>query len=136
MPIMAFGKMTYAHILNADNSIIKTAKYDNFDAAAVAHKFGADKEVRIVPVEKLADPTIANPLTERYGAINTVVEPTRVTKQRTVVAIPQEEQDAATELTAIKAVALDLKNGVGTAAERIARCERVLFRMLKDQYGS
>ena len=128
--------MTYAHILNADNSIIKEVKYDNFDASAVAHKFGPDKAVRIIPVERLADPAIADASTQRLAGQATVVEATRVTKQRTVETIPQEELDSATELAAIKAVALDLKNGTGTAAERLTRVERVLFRMLKDQYGN
>ena len=126
----------YAKILNADDSIVAEKNYDNFDAAAVAHKFGPAHEFRIVPVVKLADSVITDPLTERLGAVVTVVEATRVTKQRPLATIPQEQQDEATELVAIKAVALDLKNGVGTAAQRLTRCERVLFRMLKDQYGN
>lgn len=126
----------YAHILNADDTIIKTVQYDNFDAAKVSHKFGPDKTVRIVPVEALPTPEIFDTSIERYGATVTVVEPTRVTKQRTVEAIPQEVIDDRGDLAAVKAVALDLKNGVGTAGERLARVEKVLFRMMKDQYGN
>tara|TARA_R110000803_G_scaffold25615_4_gene61183 strand:+ start:915 stop:1424 length:510 start_codon:yes stop_codon:yes gene_type:complete len=84
--------MTYAHILNADDSIIKEVKHDNFDAAAVAHKFGADKAVRIVPVEKLANEVVADPIKQRLGPQVTTVEPTRVTKQQTVIALTSEER--------------------------------------------
>ena len=83
---------TYAHILNADDSIIKEVKYDNFDAAAVSHKFGPDKAVRIVPVEKLANEVVADPITHRLGPQVTTVEPTRVTKQHTVVALNTDER--------------------------------------------
>jgi hypothetical protein len=83
---------TYAHILNADDSIIKEVKYDNFDAAAVAHKFGPDNAVRIVPVEKLANEVVADPITQRLGPQVTTVEPTRVTKQQTVVALTSDER--------------------------------------------
>ena len=102
----------------------------------MSHKFGPDKEKRIIPVVKLDDPGISDPSAERLGPIETVVEATRVTKQRTIATIPQEEIDNKTELNAIKAVAQDLKNGAGTATKRLERVERVLFRMLKDQYGN
>ena len=126
----------YAHIQNSDDSILKVVDYDNFDAAAVAHKFGADKAVRIIPVVVLADPTISDPATERLGPYQNTVQATEVQRQRTVVAIPQEEQDAKTELDQIKAVANDIRDGVGTATQRLQRLERAVFRILKDQYGS
>lgn len=130
----------YAYIKNAEGAnpdeFIKAVDYDNFDAAAVAHKFGLAHAVRIIPIVRLTDPTISDTSAETYGGMNRVIESTRVTRQRSIVAIPQDERDERTELLAIKAVALDLKNGVGTAGQRLARCERVLFRILKDQYGS
>jgi hypothetical protein len=125
----------YAHVRNEDDTIIKTVQYDNFDAVKVAHKFGPDKTARIVPVENLPDPEIVDASIEQYGPTTTVVEATRVTKQRTVEPIPQGVIDDRDELAAVKAVALDLKNGVGTAAERLTRVEKVLSRMLRDQYG-
>jgi hypothetical protein len=35
----------------------------------------------------------------------------------------------------IRAIYVALKNGTGTAAERLTRCERVLARLLKDRFG-
>lgn len=40
------------------------------------------------------------------------------------------------EWSQIRQVALALKNGTGTAAERLTRCERVLYRLLKDRFGT
>ena len=125
----------YAYVKNSDDSVFKIVDYDQFDASKVAHKFGPGKEYRIVPVVRLADPPISNPATTRLGPVATSVESDRVTRQRTVVAIPQAEQDAASEIAQIKAVALDLKNGVGTSAQRIQRVERAVYRLLKEIYG-
>lgn len=43
--------------------------------------------------------------------------------------------DRAADLQQLRTAYLGLKNGTGTNAERITRCERVLMRMLKDVYG-
>ena len=84
--------MTYAHILNADNSIIKEVNYENFDAGAVAHKFGPDHTTRIVPVVILDDEVVADYGTQRLGTEVTIVELTQVTKQRTTVALNTDER--------------------------------------------
>jgi hypothetical protein len=125
----------YAFIRNSDDSVVNKVDYDSFNAGEVAHKFGSEHEYRIVPINRLADPAY-DPETQRLGALQETVFPNELQLVREVVAIPQIEIDNAVELAAIKAAALDLKNGVGTAEERLTRCERVLFRMLQDQYGN
>ena len=123
--------MRYAEILNADDSIIKEKNYDSFDADAVSHKFGPDKEKRIIPVVKLDDPTIDDTATHQFGPVVVVVEATRVTKQRTVVAIPQEQLDRmATDET--------LKSWIPTFAAKNAtnnQVQRVLEELLKRSVG-
>jgi hypothetical protein len=45
------------------------------------------------------------------------------------------EADRAADLEQIRAVYLALRNGTGTASERLTRCERILARLLKDIFG-
>ena len=98
---------------------------------------GLDPAITLLLHVQAADPAF-DPATHRLvqGAGVFDEAANTLTFTRTAVAIPQEELDDATELTQIRAVYLDLKNGVGTAGERITRVEKVLARMLKDQYGS
>ena len=95
-----------------------------------------NKNKKWAPLVRLTDDPLPSVETHRYGPMIETVGADRVTRHKEVNAIPQEELDSNTELDAIKAVALDLKNGVGTANERLQRVERVLFRLLKDQYGN
>ena len=46
-----------------------------------------------------------------------------------------EQVERETEVAQAKAVLVALKNGTGTSAERLARIERVLFRVAKDLLG-
>ena len=126
----------YAHVLNSgpqdETAIIKYIKYDNFDEAEVAHKFGPlPLPIRIIPVVRLTDPTISDPATERLGNMLTTVEPTQVTRVQQIVAIPQEEQDAVTEREQAKAAYDSLMDDTATATQ----VKRILARLLKDQYG-
>lgn len=90
--------MRYAKVQNSTNSIVGEKKYDSFDAAAVAHKFGPDKEFRIIPIVRLDDPVIDTPETHRYGPQVETVKDTVVERVRSVIPIPQEELDAKAEL--------------------------------------
>jgi hypothetical protein len=45
------------------------------------------------------------------------------------------QSDRVADLEQIRAVYLALRNGTGTAAERLTRCERVLARLVKDVFG-
>jgi hypothetical protein len=143
-------KQLYAKILNADNSIDEERRMENFDAAAVAHKFGPDKEYRIIPIERLADPVGFDPATHRLSGQTEVVEPTRVTRVRNVVAIPQAELDDNAELDQVKtgiatlqSAITAIQNGTGDAiGVKASRMEntiiklcRAVIRMAKDQYG-
>ena len=123
--------MKYAYILNADESIVKHEDYDNFDAASVAHKYGPDKAQRIIPVVKLDDPTISDPLTERFGARIVTVEADRVTWQRGIEAISQEEQDDAAERQTIKGWHQRFKDGTATNLQ----AQRAIARLIKETYG-
>lgn len=134
--------MMYYEILNADDSVIRRREMpDGFDPADVAHKFGTSFRSRLVPEVVLPDPVPrAN---QRLGATVRTVNAANVTVVREVVALTAEELAARaeeasrqTEIAQIRSVALDLRDGAGTAGERLGRCERVLFRLLKDNYGS
>jgi hypothetical protein len=140
----------YAKILNADGSIVEERRMENFDAAAVAHKFGPDKEFRIVPIERLADPTGFDPATHRLSGQTETVELTRVTRIRNVEAIPQAELDDNADLTQVKAgiatlngLVTEIQNGTGESiAVRAARMEgaiiklcKATIRLAKDRYG-
>jgi hypothetical protein len=84
-----------------------------------------------------AQPVPSGAQTVQDGPI--VIEPTQARKTWALVdksaATLAQEADAAArlaEITLIKTVLTDMKNGVGTAAERLARLERVVFRLAKD----
>lgn len=47
-----------------------------------------------------------------------------------------EESARQTDISQIKAIYTALKNGTGTTAERMARVEKVLARLIKDTYGT
>ena len=118
----------------------------------MSHKFGPDKEKRIIPVVKLDDPTI-DALTERHGPVEIIVEATRVTKQRTVVAISQDEQantasrkdfvDKVQDVRkTLKERATEIELHEGTGAQRLDRMESYLAdtmmytrRILKETFG-
>ena len=86
-----------------------------------------------------------DPATQKLGNPTTpvvdLVEQT-ITRSRAVVALTAEELQAiadaeadAAELAQLKAVYLDLKNGVGTSTQRLVRVEKVLARVMRDNYG-
>lgn len=71
-----------------------------------------------------------------------VVTDTTATKTWTVIEKSQSEKDEDAEnaqrlvdYAQARAVYNDLRNGVGTAAERLARVEKVLARLLRDAVG-
>lgn len=121
----------YAKVRNSTNSIEDRLQLDSFDKDAVSHKFGPDKEFRIIPINRLADP-VYDSATQRLVGDTITVLPDEVTVQRAVQAIPQTEIDAQAERTQAISVLTDMKNGVGTAEERLQRVEKVLFRVTKD----
>lgn len=59
------------------------------------------------------------------------LEAFRATVEAAIAARLAEEQADATERLAIRAILTAMKNGTGTAGERIARLERVLFAVAK-----
>lgn len=125
----------YAEIDNATETIIKSRRYDNFDPAAVAHKFGPlPLPTRIIPIVKGVDDVITNPLTQEL-AREEVITATEVTRRRAIVAMSQEDQDDAAEIEAIKAAASLIRDHSGTNAERLNRVETALFRLIKDKYS-
>ena len=98
---------------------------------------GLDPGIALLLHVQAADPAY-DPATQRLLSAAPVVDipANTLTFSRTVQAIPQAELDSATELDQIRAVYLALKNGTGTVAERLTRLEKVVARMIKDQYGS
>lgn len=123
----------FAFVKNSDDSIDRIVNYDTFDAAAVAHKFGAGKEFRVVPVVKDSLPSF-DPATHRLGPEQTAVEAKRVRKFRVAEAIPAKDLSEESDRKAIKALVADLSDGSGTAAQRIKRCERVLIRLIRESF--
>jgi len=121
--------MRYAKIISETVSEVRNMA-DNFDPAAVAHKF--DFRI-IVPV---ANPAF-DPATEKLHGYDYVVYPEEVTATRKVVALSQGELDGLAEQAErdiAKTFYQDLKDGTGTQLERLVRVERVLARLLKDAY--
>ncbi len=108
---------------------------DNFIPAEVAHKF----DWRIVELQP--DPAF-NPATQKLEGWDYVISQFKVTAQKVLVALSQEQQDAYTQRQAdqaeraqAKALYQALKNGTGTQGERLLRVEKVLARLLRDAYG-
>ena len=120
----------YAYVQNSDDTITKTIEYDKFDATAVTHKFGADKDVRIIPFEKVVDPSYDS-ATQRLTLNKKRVLVDKVEVYREVESIPKTELDEATERTQIKAIYTKLKNGTATSAQ----VQNVLARVVKDFYS-
>ena len=86
---------------------------------------------------KTTRPEPSDPDTTRVVADDPLIDITNntITQAWKEVAISQEEQDAATGLAQAKAAYTAIKNGTGTSAQRLARAERVLAYMIKQQYG-
>lgn len=92
------------------------------------------KGVKWIPfVENNA--TIEDPLTHRLGKATESWSMTQVTLTRLAVEILQEEQDDRSDREVVKALALDIKNEVGTPQEQLTRMSKVVFRLMKDTYG-
>jgi hypothetical protein len=82
-----------------------------------------------------------DPATHKLGPLDWVyddIEET-ATATHTIVALTQAELDElakhasmAAEMDQAKAIYQDLKNGVGTAGERMARLEKVTARLLRE----
>ncbi len=127
------------HSLGADKIIHRERRPDDFVVTPeLAAKYAADKpdaNKRMIPEELLADEIVPDPLTHRLGGTETIVSADKVTVQRMVVEIPaQEQQDTAGRLNARNMLA-NVRDGVGTNSQRIARMELVLFRLGKDALG-
>ncbi len=108
---------------------------DNFTPAEVAHKF----DWRIVELQP--DPAF-NQATQKLESWDYVISQFKVTAQKVVTALTQQEQNAYTqhqsdvaERAQAKALYQALKNGTGTQGERLLRVEKVLARLLRDAYG-
>jgi hypothetical protein len=123
----------YYTVRNSDDEIMKRQDYPvGFDPADVAHKFGPSHTYRIVP-EVIIVPTY-DVDTQYLGdrVYNVFVD--RVEFTREVLQIPQAQLDDEADLEQVKAVLTDLRDGVGNAAQRITRLERVVFRLAKDAW--
>lgn len=64
-----------------------------------------------------------------------VITDTTATQAWTLVDKPAEQVASEQEAGQIRAILTALKNGAGTSAERMARVERVLFRVAKELLG-
>ena len=103
---------------------------------------GLDPALVYMQETRAADPVI-DPLTHRLGPVEWVDNPAdeSTVGTRTVIAWTAEELAGKTkeeakeaELDAIKGIYQDLRDGVGTAEQRLARVEKVVARLLRDRY--
>lgn len=92
--------------------------------------------------EYSVDPVPSFTTTQRVVEGPVVVTETAATKTWSVIEKTQAEKDEDAEnaqrlvdYAQARAVYVDLRNGVGTAAERLARVEKVLSRLLRDAIG-
>lgn len=76
--------------------------------------------------KRVPDP--AHPLQKWVGGLNGSWQPTG---QALTDLIASHEADT-TEVEQIRAVLEDLRNGTGTVAVRLTRCERVLVRLIRE----
>lgn len=90
----------------------------------------------------VVDPKPTPSPTQYVAAGPVVVSPTEARKTWALVDKPAQQianelfhSQRTADLEQIRLVYSALKNGTGTAAERLARCERVLARLLKDIFG-
>lgn len=98
---------------------------------------GLDSDIALL-LEVEAQQPDYDPDTQRLQRTEPVIDISgnTITTGWEVVDIPQDEQDNAAELKQVRAVYKDLKNGTGTQAQRLVRVERVLARLIKDNYGA
>lgn len=120
----------YAWVQNSDNSIVKIVDYDVFDASKVAHKFGADKEIRIIPVTVVDEPVIDNE-TQRLSTPKRRVLDTKVEIYREAEALPQEVLDEKQEKQLVKQAYDTLRAGNATNSQ----VQRILAKIIKDWYS-
>ena len=109
-------------------------KWPREDGAEIV---GLDPDVALLLEVETAKPAY-DPATERLEAAAPVTDIPNNTHTHSwnVVARPQADIDADVELQQAKALYQDLKNHVGTTAERATRLENVVAYMLKNQYGA
>jgi len=117
----------------SDNVIVKhNQKWPRADGEQVV---GLNPDIALLLEVEGAQPGY-DPLTHRLVRSAPVIDIPGNTHTHgwTTEALSQDEIDAAAELVAVKALYLDLKNHVGTTAERATRLENVVARIMKDMY--
>ena len=131
----------YSLIKNSDDSIIEEGvEFSNknpSDPRVLTQKFGTDKESRWVTYTEEPEPAY-DPNTSKVVKSNSISVNEHI-KTKTVVPLSSEElqvisrrNQQQTDIEAIKNAMTALKNGEGTAVERLARVERACVWLLKE----
>jgi len=117
----------------SDNVIVKhNQKWPRADGEQVV---GLNPDIALLLEVEGAQPGY-DPLTHRLVRSAPVIDIPANTHTHgwTTEALTQDEIDNAAELEVVRALYLDLKNHVGTQAERATRLENVVARIMKDMY--
>jgi len=135
--------ITYPVPLNSRWSVVRVstseilkhnAKWPRKDRMQIQ---GMDADLDML-LEVQVTPPAFDPLTEYLVLDDGVVDLAANTHTHTwvVTALPQGEIDSNTELETAKAFYQDLKNHVGTSAERLDRLDTVVAYLLKNLFGA
>lgn len=116
--------MKYAYIDNKDKTIIKYREFPlDFDKSKVSHKFGATKELNLLPVETIIEPI--DSAIQKQGAIVSEILATKV--KQTVKAEPLSEEDLEN-----KRINLLIDEKKPTNPETLLKMMKVIKLLAKD----
>ena len=120
-----------AWVRNSDDAIIKRVSYsDDWDAADVAHKFGPDKDIRIIPIN--VDPIPVHD--DRTQAVVTVeaVLPGEVRFTRSLRPLTQDELDDVDLRSRIPAIKAKLEAGNDLTQQQLRKVLLFILTILEE----
>jgi len=124
--------MRVAWVRNSDDVILKRVSYpDDWDAADVSHKFGADKDIRIVPIN--VDPIpVYDDQTQAVVTTETVL-PDEVRLARTVRPLTRDELDEIDLRNRIPAIKAKLEAGNDLTQLQLRKVLLFILTVLEEQ---